>query len=261
LKISLLISTYNWPEALDLVLLSVEKLTVKPDELLLADDGSTPETTNLINAFKKRSSIPVNHVWHQDKGFNRSAILNKAIAQSTSDYIIQTDGDCILHPSFVKDHKSLAKKNRYLFGSRVSINEKVSPRLLLDKKITFNFFSPGVNKRLRAIRIPLFSIFFKPKKDLSKKIRGCNISYWKKDFVSVNGYNEDMTGWGREDSELITRMINKGCIGKRVRYCGLIYHIWHPPASKASFNKNDQIQKDATLNKTIRCENGIDKYL
>jgi glycosyltransferase involved in cell wall biosynthesis len=261
LKISLLISTYNWPEALDLVLLSVEKLTVKPDELLLADDGSTPETTNLINAFKKRSSIPVNHVWHQDKGFNRSAILNKAIAQSTSDYIIQTDGDCILHPSFVKDHKSLAKKNRYLFGSRVSINEKVSPRLLLDKKIKFNFFSPGVNKRLRAIRIPLFSIFFKPKKDLSKKIRGCNISYWKKDFVSVNGYNEDMTGWGREDSELITRMINKGCIGKRVRYCGLIYHIWHPPASKASFNKNDQIQKDATLNKTIRCENGIDKYL
>jgi glycosyltransferase involved in cell wall biosynthesis len=261
LKISLLISTYNWPEALDLVLLSVEKLTAKPDELLLADDGSTPETTNLINAFKKRSSIPVNHVWHQDKGFNRSAILNKAIAQSTSDYIIQTDGDCILHPSFVKDHKSLAKKNRYLFGSRVSINEKVSPRLLLDKKITFNFFSSGVNKRLRAIRIPLFSIFFKPKKDLSKKIRGCNISYWKKDFVSVNGYNEDMTGWGREDSELITRMINKGCIGKRVRYCGLIYHIWHPPASKASFNKNDQIQKDATLNKTIRCENGIDKYL
>lgn len=261
MKISLLISTYNWPEALDLVLLSVEKLTVKPDELLLADDGSTLETTNLINAFKKRSSIPVSHVWHPDKGFNRSAILNKAIAQSTADYIIQTDGDCILHPSFVKDHKSLAKKNRYLFGSRVSINEKVSPRLFLDKKITFNFFSPGVNKRLRAIRIPLFSIFFKPKKVLSKKIRGCNISYWKKDFISVNGYNEDMTGWGREDSELITRMINKGCIGKRVRYCGLIYHIWHPPASKTSFNKNDQIQKYATINKTIRCENGIDKYL
>ena len=70
-----------------------------------------------------------------------------------------------------------------------------------------------------------------------------------------------MTGWGREDSELITRMINKGCIGKRVRYCGLIYHIWHPAASKTSFNKNDQIQKDATLHKTTRCDNGIDKYL
>lgn len=261
MKTSLLISTYNWPQALELVLLSVDKLTVKPDELLIADDGSTPETTDLINAFKKRSSIAVCHVWHEDEGFKRSEILNKAIAQSTSDYIIQTDGDCILHPSFVKDHISLAQKNRYLYGSRVSINEEVSPTLFLEKKIKFNFFSAGINKRLRAIRIPWFSVFFKPKTTLSKKVRGCNISYWKEDFIDVNGYNEDMTGWGREDSELITRMINKGCIGKRVRYCGLIYHIWHPAASKTSFNKNDQIQKDATLQKTTRCDNGIDKYL
>ena len=110
MKISLLISTYNWPQALDLVLLSVEKLTCKPDELLIADDGSRTETTQLIDAFKKTSSITVRHIWHEDKGFKRSEILNKAIAKSTSDYIIQTDGDCILHPSFVKDHIFLAKK-------------------------------------------------------------------------------------------------------------------------------------------------------
>lgn len=261
MKISLLISTYNWPDALDLVLLSIENLTFKPDELLIADDGSTDTTIDLINAFKKKSSIPITHVWHKDDGFKRSEILNKTIAKSKGDYIIQTDGDCILHPLFIKDHYSLAKKNRYLFGSRVSLNEETSASLFLNKKVKFNFFSIGLNKRTRAIRISFLSIFYRSKTELSKKIRGCNISYWKKDFISVNGYNEDMTGWGREDSELITRMINKGCVGKRVRYCGIVYHIWHPPASKTSFNKNDQIQKDATLNKTIRCKNGIDKYL
>ena len=261
MKISLLISTYNWPKALDLVLLSIENQILKPDELLLADDGSTKETTNLINAFKKKSSISVIHVWHEDNGFQRTVILNKAIAQSKGDYIIQTDGDCILHPYFVKDHMLLAKKNMYLFGSRVTIKEEILVKLFQNKKIKFNFFSIGIKKRTRTIRIPFFTIFYKSKMELSKKIRGCNISYWKKDFIAVNGYNEDMTGWGREDSELIIRMMNMGCVGKRIRYCGIVYHIWHPISSKSNLNKNNQIQEDAIMNKTLRCKNGVDKYL
>ena len=169
MKTSLLISTYNWPKALELVLLSVENQILKPDELLLADDGSTEETTDLINTFKKKSSIPVIHVWHEDNGFQKTVILNKAIAQSKGDYIMQTDGDCILHPYFVKDHMLLAKKNSYLFGSRVTIKEEILAKLFQNKIIKFNFFSTGINKRTRTIRIPFFTIFYKKPRTNKKK--------------------------------------------------------------------------------------------
>src|SRR5690554_2052679 len=104
MKPSLLISIYNWPEALELVLMSVENQSVGPRELLIADDGSSEKTKQLIDAFAKKSQIPIKHFWHEDKGFRKSKILNKAVAGSTSDYIIQTDGDCIMHKDFVKDH-------------------------------------------------------------------------------------------------------------------------------------------------------------
>ena len=91
-------------------------------------------------------------------------------------------------------------------------------------------------------------------------MRGCNVSYWKKDFIAVNGYNEDMTGWGREDSELIVRMMNNGCKGKRIRYSGIVYHIWHKSASKNSLNKNDIIQQNAIENAIKQCVDGVDKY-
>ena len=260
MRVSLLISTYNWTEALELVLLSIDKQSIKPDELLIADDGSSKETLDIINKFKKQSSLIVSHIWHEDNGFQKSIILNKAIAQSTGDYIIQSDGDCILHPDFVKDHLRLAKKDTYLYGSRVSIKENYLKELFETKAIKFNLFSKGIKKRTRTLRVPLFSRFYYSKRELSKKMRGCNVSYWKKDFIAINGYNEDMTGWGREDSELIIRMMNNGCLGKRIRYSGIVYHIWHQSVSKNSLNKNDIIQQKAIDKNIKHCTNGVDKY-
>jgi glycosyltransferase involved in cell wall biosynthesis len=261
MKVSLLVSTYNWPEALDLVFKSIQLQTVMPDELLIADDGSLPETKELIDSFKIKTSIPIVHVWHKDDGFRRSAILNKAIAKSTSDYIVQTDGDCILHKDFIKDHKKNAQEHCYLFGSRVGITESYVQELFERKMVQFNFFSKGIKKRARTLRIPFLMKIYTPKGVLSHKLRGCNVSFWKKDFIAVNGYNEDMTGWGREDSELIVRMLNKGVLGKRLKFGGIVYHIWHKTASQHNFNKNDQMQKEAIEEKRNWCENGIDKYL
>ncbi|MAN59391.1 MAG: glycosyl transferase [Flavobacteriaceae bacterium] len=261
MKTSLLISTYNWPEALELVLKSAENQSVLPDEILLADDGSREETTRLIETFKKGSSIPVVHVWHEDDGFKRSEILNKTIAKATGDYIIQTDGDCILHVDFIKDHSTHARPGQYLYGSRVNIQEGYLPTLFSNKQIEFNPFSKGIKKRTRALRIPFFSRFYGPGNELSKKLRGCNVSYWKSDFISVNGYNEGMTGWGREDSELMVRMMNKGVLGRRLRYSGIVFHIWHKTSSMHNVAKNDAIQRQAVAEKRTWCERGIAQYL
>ncbi len=261
MKPSLLISTYNWPEALELVLLSFENQSIKPKELLIADDGSTEDTKQLIEEFQKTSDIPIRHFWHEDNGFRRSSILNKAIAGSTSDYIIQTDGDCIMHKDFIKDHLKMRKKNTYLFGSRVNIKEELLPILFSKKKIQLGFFEKGISKRTRNLRIPLFSSFYKKNDQISSKLRGCNLSFWRSDFIAVNGYNENFEGWGREDSELIIRMMNNEVSGRRLRYSGIIYHIWHKVKDKSRFEINDSLQQQAVLEKSKWCENGIDKYL
>lgn len=260
-KTALLVSTYNWPEALALVFKSVEKQSKLPDEFIIADDGSAPETTALIAAFKKESGLNVIHVWHEDDGFKRSEILNKAIAQSTSDYIVQTDGDCIIHPRFIEDHVAFAVKNQYLFGSRVSITEEYRDELFEQQNIKYTFLHKGIKKRTRALYIPFLSSLYGVKNKLSKKLRGCNVSFWREDFIAVNGYNEAMKGWGREDSELIIRMMNKGVQARRLRYRGIVYHIWHKVASKGRVNINEEIQQKAIKEELDWCENGVDKYL
>jgi predicted glycosyltransferase involved in capsule biosynthesis len=102
---------------------------------------------------------------------------------------------------------------------------------------------------------------YTPHETISKKMRGCNVSFWKKDVVAVNGYNEEFEGWGREDSELIIRMMNNGVLGKRLRYRGIVYHIWHKVKDQSRFEINDSLQEKAIAEHSKWCENGIDKYL
>lgn len=259
---SLIITTYNWVEALELVLLSVKKQKIMPTEVLIADDGSREDTKQLVEKFQQDFPVPLRHIWHEDKGFRRSAVLNLAISQTTSDYIIQLDGDCIVHENFVGDHLRSVERNTYLYGSRVNIQEPFLDTLFKTKQVDFSFLAKGIKKRTRNIHLPwLGSLLYGKNSELSRKLRGCNLSYWRSDFIEINGYNEDMTGWGREDSELITRMINKGVEGKRLRYKAIIYHIWHKESSKEKLDINHAIQENAIKNKVTRCDNGIDKYL
>ena len=261
MKIALLLSTYNWPEALELVLKSIVQLHMLPDEVLIADDGSTSDTKVVVDRFRESVPITVTHVWQEDHGFKRSAILNKAIAQSTADYIVQTDGDCILHPNFIKDHKSSLKKGQFLFGSRVNLIKTGLQPLFETQNIRFTSFSKGIKNRTRAIHFPILSNFYGITDQLSKKVRGCNLSFWRDDFIAVNGYNEDMTGWGREDSEFVIRLLNSGLKGRRLRYKAIIYHIWHKSSSKSKVTINQEIQEATVAQKLSRCTNGVAKYL
>jgi len=261
LKTSLLISTYNWPEALELVLLSVLNQNILPNEVIIADDGSGDETLNLIEYFKTKFSIPLLHVWHEDDGFRKSIILNKAIAKTKGDYIIQVDGDCILHKNFVKDHLNNSAENIYLYGARVNIKQAFLKTLFATKKIQFNAFSKGINKRTRAIYNGLLGSFSKPHDVFSDKFRGCNTSFFKSDFIAINGYNEDFKGWGREDSELALRFHNNKLQAKRLRYVGIVFHIYHHEKSRDRLTINDEIEQNTKKNKLVWTKNGIDKYL
>lgn len=261
MKTALLVSTYNWPEALQLVFKSIEKQNLLPDEILIADDGSTEDTKYIIEQFQKISPVDLKHFWHKDNGFKKSEIINKAIANTDADYIVQIDGDCIMHQDFIKDHTQMAEKEVFIFGSRVNITEKIKKEIFKKEKIEFSFFSPGIKKRGRTLRIPILRNQFEAKPEFSNKVRGCNLSFWRKDFIAVNGYNENISGWGREDSELVLRMLNSGIKGKRLKFGGIIYHIYHPEASKDNLEVNNKIQQSTLNDKKLTCENGINKYL
>lgn len=261
MKATLIITTYNWPEALDLVLESLEGQSQKPHEVLIADDGSTSETKALIERFQAKSAVPIKHIWHEDDGFRRTVILNKALAQAEGDYIIQLDGDCIMHKKFVEDHVHFAQRGNFLFGSRVNIKKTFLPDLFKARKVDYSFFDKGISKRSRNLYIPYLSKYYKESLELSRKVRGCNLSYWKEDILKINGYNEDMVGWGKEDSEMVVRLLNNGIGGRRLKFRGIIYHIWHKESSRANYNINFRIQEEAIEQRLTRCDNGINKYL
>lgn len=258
---SLIIATYNWPEALELVLKSVLKQSVMPNEVIIADDGSTAETKALMENFKNVFPVPLKHVWHEDVGFTKSVILNKAIAKAVGNYIIQIDGDCILHKHFVKDHLAFASTNTILYGSRVTIQETHLKKLFLEQQIRFSSLSKGIKKRTRALYSPVLSLVYRKKYEVSKKYRGCNTSYFKSDFIAINGYDERFKGWGREDSELAWRFYNKGLYSRRLRYRGIVYHIFHNEKAKDQLALNNETEKNTIAQQIIWCENGINKYL
>lgn len=258
---SLIITTYNSPKALELVLLSAAAQTRLPDEIIIADDGSTEETRQLIDKLKKNFPTEIRHIWHQDQGFQRSKILNKAIAAAKSDYLIQADGDCILHPAYISDHLAFAKEGYFLFGSRIRTLENTVDELLSSKCIRFGLFSSHTKRTVKALHNILLARLFTVDHNSIHKFRGCNISYWKKDIIAANGYNEEFKSWGREDSELVIRFLNGGIQGKRLKFCGILYHIHHPTSSKAQLAENSQIEQNSIDNKLTRCSNGLDQYL
>lgn len=258
---ALLIATYNWPQALELVLNSVVAQSQLPTVVVIADDGSTQETKQLIDSYRDKIKVPILHIWQEDKGFRKSKILNKSVAQAQVDYIIQVDGDCIMHPKFVEDHLANVKENCYLYGTRVNIKEQFVASIFESKTILFNYFSKEIKNKSRSIHNLFLSKFNKVHSGYSDKFRGCNVSFWKKDFVAINGYNEEFEGWGREDSDLVIRMNNNGVLSKRLKFCGIVFHIFHPLKSRDNFQQNDEIQNQTIRDKITFIEKGLSQYL
>jgi glycosyltransferase involved in cell wall biosynthesis len=259
LKTSLIITTYNRKDALELVLLSVLKQSILPDEVLIADDGSREDTREMIDRYRAIFPVPLIHCWQEDNGFRVSAIRNKAIAESKYEYIIMIDGDIVLHPSFIDDHKRHAWKGRYLQGSRVLLYKDKTEQVLKNKSMKVWFVSTGIGNNLNTIKSKILSEIFSYYRGGHTNVRAANLSCWREDILEVNGFNEDFIGWGREDSELAVRMDNLGIKRRHVKFAAFGYHLYHPESSRKQLSANDQILLDTIQKKLKRCENGISK--
>ena len=257
MRLSLIITTYNWPESLELVLKSIEKQTLRPDEVVIADDGSSFETQNLVTELQQVSKLNIIHSWQEDIGFRAARSRNKAILKSTGDYIILIDGDMILHSEFVKDHVDHAKKGYFSQGSRVLLSKDLSKNALHKQQSIFSFFSSGLKNRKNSIHSKLLSFIFSNKKNQLRGIKTHNFAFYLKDCLNINGFNNEFEGWGREDSEFVVRMQNSGIKRRNIRFNAIQFHIWHNVNKNVSLDRNNLILKNTINNHLQWCESGI----
>jgi glycosyltransferase involved in cell wall biosynthesis len=261
MRTSLIITTYNWKEALEVSLLSAFQQSRLPDEIIIADDGSDELTRAIIERLALISPVPLLHSWQQNKGFRLARSRNKAIAKSSGEYLFLIDGDIALERHFIADHLRAAKRGFFVQGMRILLQEQITHTSLQQKKIETHFFSPGIENRKNAIRSNFLSRLFSWESKKLTGIKTCNFAFWKNDAIAVNGFNEEFLGWGREDSEFTARLLHEGIRRQNIRFNALAYHLYHPINSRQSLPVNDAILAKTCQNRLTWCDQGLNQHL
>ena len=256
--ISVLLATYNWPQALKLCLESLSTQTDLDFEIIIADDGSTTTTKDLIEAIQKNFPVKITHLWQEDQGFRKTHILNQAIQAAHGEYLVFLDGDCIVQPDFISQHRALSQANHLVTGSRVLLNDELSKQLLLwanwdFKKFTDNLLSSrlsgGINKYW-PLKIKLGDGAWRNyKKFVWRRIKGCNMACWKTDALAIGGFDETMTGWGHEDADFVFRLQSKGLIRKSGSWATEVLHLYHRINDQSNAAENARRVREKILAK------------
>jgi len=260
-KVSLIITTYNWKEALEVSLLSAFNQTVLPNEIIVADDGSRSCTRDMVAQLAGKAPVPVFHSWQVDKGFRLARSRNRAIAKATGEYIILIDGDVVLEKHFIEDHLEFSRPGYFIQGTRVLLKKGLSEQVLKNKIMMQSFCYQGVENRKNCLRSSLLAKLCSFSSRSLVGVKTCNFAFHRKDAISVNGFNEEFIGWGREDSEFIVRLLNNGVMRKNMKFMGLVYHLYHPMNDRARLQQNDQILSQTIKQKLHWCDNGINQHL
>ncbi|MEW6511280.1 MAG: glycosyltransferase [Bacteroidota bacterium] len=266
--LSLIAAVYNKPEILRLVIAALSRQLFTPFELIIADDGSGPGVADVVAWARRRYAFPIQHLWHEDKGWRKNTMMNNAIRAAQSDYLVFIDGDCLCSRQFLQDHWHEREEGRVLLGRRVETSERWSKALSLERVESGAFERVGLREILDGlagrslrvedgIRIP--SRFLRT--ILLRKARGMlgsNFSAFRNDLVAINGFDELYDGPGcGEDSDVYYRLSLHGIGGKSLRNLAVQYHIWHPltKVSDACWDRFEMVKKTSEP----RCVVGLER--
>lgn len=260
---SVVITTYNWPQALELALEALARQDVPPHEVVVADDGSREDTRAMLERVAKRYPVPLRHSWVEDKGFRVSLARNRAIAATSGDYVLLLDGDMVAHPRFVADHVWAAKPGTFVQGMRVLTDEEGRERLLSHEKDQLGFFDRGLTRRRHTLRIPpLAAMSLRTTEGQSgNAIKTCNQGWWRDDLVKLNGFDERFEGWGREDKDLAVRAFHAGLKRRSLRFAGLATHLYHQERHEEGASPNDGLLADTRATGRVRSPLGLDRHI
>jgi len=264
-KISVIVTTYNRPDALTAV---IEACFAQDDphyEIIIADDGSTNNTRDCVAALRARAPVPLRHVWQPDEGFRAARVRNLGTLAASGDYIVFLDGDCIPEKNFVSQHRKLAKPGFIVSGSRVLMSEQYT-RTLLDAHIDLHRLRWSERLRLRLgghfnkflqTVLVLPDVGRERRKFTWRRIKSCNLAVWRSDLDRVNGFDQSFTGWGHEDSDLVVRLFNAGVLRKDGAFATEVYHLWHHENRRDQATSNRKVVLQRAVDGTTRAKAGL----
>ena len=246
--ISIIVTTHEREDALDAVLRSLASQTDENFEAIVADDGSGPATAALIERWKTKFGRRLAHAWHEHRGFRAGEIRNRAFLESRGEYCIFLDGDCIARPSFVANHRALAERGWFVSGNRILMSQELTRLVLAQHLEPENWtFASWIGRRSRndINRLaPMLPLPLGPLRKLRsgkwQHARSCNLGIWRRDFDRVDGFDADYSGWGREDSDLLLRLLHAGVRRKDGNFAIGVLHLWHPAADRSALPVNDK---------------------
>jgi len=266
IPISVILTTYNRPDALDAVLRGLARQSDQQFELIVADDGSTRKTAALLKSWQARLRQPLIHVWQEHRGFRAAEIRNRAILASSGAYCIFLDGDCIPRNDFVREHRQLAEPGWLVVGNRVLMSERLTNAVLADGqdpeqwtitdiitarlKHDINRVAPLLQAKLGVLR--------KMRPKYWWGARSCNLAVWRSDLDQVDGFDADYVGWGLEDSDLLIRLLRAGVRRKDGRFSTGVLHLWHAPlVDRSSLSVNQALLRSVQRSDRIRSTKGM----
>jgi glycosyltransferase involved in cell wall biosynthesis len=260
-RISVAVITYNWPPALALVLRALALQSELPFEVIVTDDGSRDDTRMLLQEMARDYPVRLVNLWQPDDGARMSRARNRAIAAAQGDYVILLDGDMVAERHFIADHRAFARPGCFVQGSRVLTDAALTARMLAGQRTELGFSERGIERRRHTLRIPPLARLYARPGQRQRGIKSCNMGFWRDDLIRLNGFNEAMTGWGREDTELVARAFHAGLLRRDVRFSALAFHLWHRTRKNVVDNPNDRVVDDTRARRLVRCDQGVDGHL
>jgi glycosyltransferase involved in cell wall biosynthesis len=263
--ISLIMTAYNRADALEAALSALARQTDRGFEVMVADDGSGPSVSTVVDRWRSRLGVPLSHVWQVDRGFRAAEIRNRAMLASRGDYCIFLDGDCIARPSFVAMHRRLAEPGWFVTGNRVLLSPATTDTVLRDQSAPETWsaaqwmrvrLSGGVNRLAAVLNVPLGPLRKLPARRW-RGARSCNLAVWRSDLDRVDGFDASFSGWGREDSDLLIRLLHCGVRRKDGRFATGVIHLWHPEADRTRLPANDALLQAALHTRRTRAQCGL----
>ena len=258
--ISLIVTTYNRPDALEAVALSCFAQSDKDFEIIIADDGSTDETRDCVAQLEARSPVPMRHIWQPDAGFRLAMARNRAIAAASGQYVVILDGDCVPQANFIAQHRKLARPGFMVTGSRILLGRAFTQRVLAEK-LPLQSLALAAKLRLRAngdvnkllqLLVTLPDVGRERRRFSWRRIKGCNMAIWRSDLELVNGFDESFAGWGHEDSDMVVRLFNAGVMRKDGAFATEVFHLWHREAQRDQASSNRAIVLRRAADKTTQ---------
>jgi len=265
--ITLIIATYNRPDALAAVVQACFTQTDRGFEIIVADDGSGAPTRELVTQLASKSPVPLTHVWQEDAGFRLSMARNRGIAAARGDYIVFLDGDCVPQPDFIARHRALAQPGHMVTGSRILLDEAFTRQVLergidlqaLDARALLRLRLAGSLNKAAPLLVKLPDMGRIRKQFSYRRIKGCNLAMWRTDLDKVNGFDESFTGWGHEDADIVLRLYNAGVLRKDGAYATEVFHLWHREAQRDQASSNKKVVLERELARTTQAARGLNQ--